>query len=123
MITELSMKTRLILISFIAIIVGCVDQQRDMFISAVHDHREYTVKTTDALIASVHDELRINAPKMTPEEIQATMDLIDNLEFVKQGSIVIELYVNQKADPNTLSKALRDRWELRRHLDETTGKQ
>jgi len=91
------------------LLLGACTPNKALFVEVVSDHRMVTTETSDRLIKAIQAELDELGPKMLPADVQASKDLIERLEFMKQGSIVIEKYVMQQADQESLAKVVRNK--------------
>ena len=85
------------------------NQYGPVFVQVVSDHRMVAVETLDSLIASIEADMKERSSSMSSDDVIAVNNLIDRLNFIKQGSIVIEKYVMSQADEETLAKVLRNK--------------
>lgn len=95
----------------IVLLLCCISctQYKKEFIQVVSDHRAVTVETVDSLIVSIESDMKSRI--MSEAETQSVKNLIDRLKFMKEGSIVIEKYVMNQADLETLSKVLHAKYQ------------
>jgi len=93
---------------------GCgQDNGKLEFIQVVQSHRELTVQTNTAVIASIRDEMiELESNGLLSKEDRDSMDfLMENLQFQMIQSIIIEEYVNSnEMNRELLSKLLRSKW-------------
>lgn len=76
------------------------------FVQVVSDHRQITVNTSDALLKAIKADLA-KKTNMSDDDKKAVEDLIDNIETMKNGSVLIEKYIMHQIDINTLIESLR----------------
>jgi len=93
-------------------IIGCNKPGRVEFVQVIQNHRELSVETIDALVASLEDELaELQAEGITPSDEAAAHDLMERLWVIQEQSRVIEQYVNTNiVDEDLLAKLLMVQW-------------
>lgn len=91
---------------------GCLKPGRAEFVTMVQNHRELTVETNDALVASINDDLQGEPSGTTKRE--ALEDLRDRLQASKRQSELIEQYVNEtQVDSDLIAEMIRNRWSTK----------
>lgn len=80
-----------------------------LFVQVVSDHRSVTVETVDSLLVSIESDLQERQGVMSETDVQSVNNLIDRLKFMKQGSIVMEKYVMNQADAETLANVIHNK--------------
>lgn len=93
--------------------LGCEKVGQVEFVQVVQDHKELTVETLDAVIASIQDDIESMKSEgvLTPEMEVEALNLVERLRMVESQSIVISdyIYVNV-VDEELLARLLRARW-------------
>lgn len=100
-----------ILLSLV-LFTGC-QAGRMEFVQVVQDHKELTVETLDAVIASIQDDIEEMRSEgvLTPEMETEALNLVERLRMVESQSVVISDYVHTYiVDEELMARLLRARW-------------
>ena len=102
------MKRLLVSVACLFLCMGCQKKGQIEFMNVVQDHKELTVETNDALIASVRDDMQ---GITDPDAIKGAEELIERLEMMQEQSKVIYEYVFTTLDQDLLSRLLKSKWK------------
>lgn len=89
---------------------GCNQPYKADFVEVVQDHKTITVETLTAVKKTIIDEATA-APNLTADQKKGVDDLLQRLDFIMDGSVTIDKYVNSNyLDEQTLAELLRSKW-------------
>lgn len=103
------MRFKLPLTVLLCIISSCSKPYKADFIEVVRDHRQITIETLNSVKNTIMDE-SANA-HLNDDQQKGVKTLLDRLDFIIDGSIVIDKYVNSTIDQNTLAELIRNQWD------------
>lgn len=104
------MWNRILLISLISLsFYGCAPKNPEYF-AFTQQYKTISGETCDSLIASIKDE--IAKPATTEAEKIAYNNLIERLQYIKDGAIVINEYASKDEDLEMRAKVLHLLWQI-----------
>ena len=97
----------------LVLLTGCEKAGRAEFVNVVQDHKQLTVETLEAVVASIQDdieEMRSEGTLTSEMEVEA-LNLVERLRMIEDQSEVISDYVHMHiVDEILMARLLRARW-------------
>ena len=90
--------------------VGCTSIGKVEFMDVVQDHRELTIETNGALIASIRDDIETRG--LDGDALKGAEELIERLEMIeRQSDVILDYVFTEWPDQELLGRLLKSKWK------------
>jgi CRISPR/Cas system endoribonuclease Cas6 (RAMP superfamily) len=103
------MKIKLIIALLCFCFSSCQKPYKTEFLQVVRSHKEITVETVQALVMAIDE--RIAEPQILAEEKYQLEVLKERLMYMSSSSALIEKYLLESVDKETLNQLIKNIWE------------